>query len=297
MIKIEKIDFCGWDDCMSISDGSMQAIVTAGFGPRIICLRKSNGENFMNLVKDTLGKHIRNDGYALYGGHRCWHAPERADRNYIADNVECDIETDGNSVTVMAQMEKETRTRRGLKISISGGELSVVNILENHSLFDLKMAVWGITQLQGDGKLVFPTFCPGGGLNANRRIALWAYSDAKDRRFSVNSEYLAVTPSDRAHTPFKVGITSSLLRAVYFRKNQALDIRSTIPFDYADEYPDLGCNFECYTGSGCVEAEWLSPLRVLKTGERITLEEKFKIFDNVPAPTEATVMSILQNLK
>jgi hypothetical protein len=281
-VKIEKVSFRGWKNCVKIADEKAEAIVSADFGPRILFFGMPQGKNHLYVDDGAAGKKFGKDEFAFYGGHRTWHAPERSDRNYIADNNECEVVCGDNFVTVTAPLEKETATRRAMKLTLADDVLTVSNIIENRNLFDVKFAAWGITQLVSGGSLVVPTDCPDTGLVANRAVSLWSYSDMNDERIYWGSKYIAVTPQDKPVPPLKFGFTSAEKKCVYFNHDQAFVMESQ--YGAEGEFPDFGCNFECYSGRGYIEAEWLSPMRVLRTGEILTLNETWRIADKVSFP-------------
>ena len=268
--QITKTDCCGWKNCVKISDGKTEAIISAAFGPRLLSLSYDGGENHLYLMPDTKGRHIPKDTFAFYGGHRCWSAPERADRNYFPDNAECDVKTDGNSVTVTAPVEKQTGTRRAIRLTLENGTLTLDDIIENRSLFDIEFSVWGITQLACGGKLVVPTSCPDSGLTANRAVAYWSYSSVTDKRIVWSDFDVSVQPTDENIPPFKFGLTAKEGRCTYCNFGQKVEIYS--PYEEG-VYPDYGCNFECYTGPSYIEAEFLTPIKRVGTGQSVSLTQ------------------------
>lgn len=296
-VKVERVEFCGWKNCIRVSDGKAEAIVSADFGPRILSFRSAGGKNHLHIAESTAGKQFGNDGFVFYGGHRVWHAPERSDRNYISDNAECEVKKSADGVTVTAPYEAETATRRAVRLSLNDGVLTVTNIIENRNLFDVKFAAWGITQLVSGGVLVIPTDCPDTGLVANRAVAMWSYALMNDERIRWGGKYIAVTPHDKPTEPLKFGVTSAEKKCVYFHHGQALVMTSECGF--GGEFPDFGCNFECYSSPGLIEAEWLTPVRTMRTGDVLTLKETWKICDGVVMPdinNEDETIKLVNNL-
>lgn len=296
-VKIEKVNFCGWKNCIKIGDDKAEAVVSTEFGPRILSFCTPQGKNHLYVEKSTAGKKLGKDEFAFYGGHRNWHAPERSDRNYIPDNNVCETVCADNCVTVTAPAEKETATRRALKLTLCDGVLTVSNIIENRNLFDVRFAAWGITQLIAGGSLVIPTDCPDTGLVANRAVSLWSYAEMNDARIYWGGKYIAVTPHDKTAAPIKFGFTSAEKKCVYFNHNQALVMEAED--GTVGEFPDYGCNFECYSSGGLVEAEWLSPIKCLRTGDKVILNETWRIADNIAAPdikNEEETLKLLKSL-
>lgn len=296
-MDIEKIVFRGWKDCLKLTDGDTEVIVTTAFGPRIISLQKAGKGNHLKVFGDTAGKVVKSDGFVAYGGHRIWHAPERADRTYFSDNNACETLQTGDSVTVLAPVEKQTMLRRGLQISMDGGVVKVKHLITNTALFDVTLSVWGITQFDLGGVLVLPSQCEDTGLVANRAVSMWPYCEMNDRRLRWGGKYIAVTPDTKDTPPFKFGFTASHCRALYFNRNQA--VVKKLEFDKDGQYPNYGCNFESYTNAEFIEIESLSALKTLATGQTAYLTEQWKIFDGISAPDitdEAATVRLIEGL-
>lgn len=297
-MKVERKDFLGWKDCLFLTDGDTEVVVTTAMGPRIISLSRAGKGNHFKVFSDTAGKVVPSDGFVAYGGHRVWHAPERADRTYFSDNRPCEVVQNGDSVTVLAPVEPQTSLQRGFAISMKNGVVTVRHLMTNKSLFDVTLSVWGLSQFEVGGVLVLPTKCADTGLVANRAVSLWPYCAMNDRRVYWGGAYIAVTPDKRDTPPFKFGFTASDETAVYFNRGQA--VVKALQYYEAGNYPNYGANFESYTNAEFIEIESLSPLTTLKTGERLTLTETWKVFDGVALPDvrdEEKTSELLKGLK
>jgi hypothetical protein len=71
----EKLSFAGLPDCIKLSNGATDLIVTTSVGPRILYYGATGGKNHLgsfpdNAVKTALGT------WKPYGGHRLWVWPE-----------------------------------------------------------------------------------------------------------------------------------------------------------------------------------------------------------------------------
>ncbi|HEX7555254.1 MAG TPA: hypothetical protein VF338_01425, partial [Leptolinea sp.] len=85
MIKIDKIPYAGWKNCIRIDNSIIEIIATCDVGPRIISCKFTGKENlfYENPVEiGTTGSH----DWVAYGGHRLWAAPELPKRTYYPDN-------------------------------------------------------------------------------------------------------------------------------------------------------------------------------------------------------------------
>src|SRR5512133_535686 len=114
-MKIEKISYAGWKNCIQIDNSLIQIIVTTDVGPRVISCGFKGKENlfFNNLaeVGTTGGKE-----YVGYGGHRLWAAPELAKRTYYPDNFPVDVKTLADGVILTSAVETTTGLQKSMEI-------------------------------------------------------------------------------------------------------------------------------------------------------------------------------------
>ncbi len=106
-VKMEKISYDGWPNCIKLSNGQIELIATTDVGPRIIRFGYIDGQNLFKEYKDQLGKTGGNEWLA-YGGHRLWHAPEDRTRTYHPDNSPVALERDGEVVRLVQPAEPAT---------------------------------------------------------------------------------------------------------------------------------------------------------------------------------------------
>ena len=75
-MKIKKITFQGWKNCIELTHGDFRIVVTTEVGPRIVgAFLGPKGENLLYLDKKLVGT-SNQKVWTNYGGHRIWHAPE-----------------------------------------------------------------------------------------------------------------------------------------------------------------------------------------------------------------------------
>ena len=82
---IEKTNYHGWANSYRISNGEVEAIVTADVGPRVMRYGFVGGQNFFKEFKEQLGQ-SGEPGWQPRGGHRIWIAPEDPVKSYAPDN-------------------------------------------------------------------------------------------------------------------------------------------------------------------------------------------------------------------
>ncbi|MBU2563373.1 MAG: DUF4380 domain-containing protein, partial [Actinobacteria bacterium] len=81
----EKYKFGGWKNCIRMTNGEVEIIITTDVGPRIVRFGFVGDQNLFREFKQQQGK-TGGDKWLIYGGHRLWHAPEVKPRTYFPDN-------------------------------------------------------------------------------------------------------------------------------------------------------------------------------------------------------------------
>lgn len=294
MVNVKVMEFCGWKNCIQITNGSIEVIVTTDVGPRIVSLSMNKKENHLMLFKETLGK-SGGDGFIPYGGHRVWHAPEKIVRTYQPDNNKVDYKLIENGVVLTADMEKQTGLVKGMIVTMTDdGEITVTHTLENKSLFDIELSIWGISQFAHGGLMAVPNCSYDSGFVSNRCVSMWPYSKMNDERVYWGDKFITVTPDTKHEKPFKFGSTVADEYAAYFNHNQM--VIKKLEF-YEAEYPNYSCNFESYTNNDFIEIESLSPLFTLEPNETESFTEKWYVVDNVKCPSNKDEKAIEKAIK
>ena len=281
MVTVKKVEYKGWKNCISVSNGNVEIIVTTDVGPRIISLTCGGKENHFKVFDETAGK-SGGDKWIPYGGHRVWHAPEENPRSYQPDNEKFVCEIKENGVTVMSTEEK-TLLSKGFEITMNDdGVVTVNHVIKNNGMFDLELSIWALSQFAHGGLLAVPNSTLDTGLVANRAIAMWPYSKMNDRRVCFGDKFITVVP-DKEKTPaFKFGSTVDSGYACYFNHGQL--VAKKFEYFYDVEYPNFSCNFESYTNEDFIEIESLTPLFTLEAGEVAVHTEVWAVMDNVKCP-------------
>ena len=85
MTFCDTVAYRNWKNCLRLSNGTVELIVSVGLGPRILCYRRiDGGVNFMKNFDEEMAD-VKPDEWQSYGGHRLWHAPEVWPRTYYPD--------------------------------------------------------------------------------------------------------------------------------------------------------------------------------------------------------------------
>ncbi len=277
-------------NCVKITNGLVEVMVTIDFGPRVIHCAVCGKENmfYQDTEKTSLGEVQEcygGDIIRLYGGHRVWISPEEMPRCYYPDNAPVDYSVDGNSVTFTAPIEKINYIQKSITITMEENEpvISVENTVKNCGVWDVELAVWSITQMDKGGIEVIPQTKRETGYLHNRSFVLWPYSVMNDNRIYWGRDFLTLKQDENADCAFKVGLNNENGWGAYFNKGQVF-LKFFDPEIDGDAYPDNGCCYETYTNEKMLEAECLSQFELLAPGDEISLHEEWELYEENDVP-------------
>ncbi|MEQ6358782.1 hypothetical protein V7D15_03620 [Thermoanaerobacter thermohydrosulfuricus] len=279
-IKIDKINFLGWENSIKLSNGIIDVVVTTDIGPRIVKFGFENDVNEFNLDPKAIGLK-GGDEYRYYGGHRLWHSPEDRKRTYVPDNDEVDWQEIENGVRLIQKPEKWVNTQKQIDIILNPEESRVrlVHRITNLGAWPIELSAWTITVLNTEGIEIIPQPNKDTDLLPNRQIVLWPYSKMNDERVYWGEKYIALKQDPNNREPFKLGINNQEGWAAYARGGH-LFVKRYYPQQDAT-YPDFGVSFETYTNDWMLEIETLSPFTKLQPGETVEHVEEWELYNNV----------------
>jgi hypothetical protein len=278
-MAIEAVSYMGLADCLKISNGATDLIVTTAIGPRILFYGPAGGRNHLghhpdNALQTALGE------WKVRGGHRLWVWPEVFPATYAPDNAPIEHEKHGElSVTVHqptdgAGIEKKIR----ITLAPAGSKVRLEHTITSHNLWPIEIAVWAITVVNpGTGilpRVPFQThdeYAP-----VTQPLALCAFTDLQDPRFTLGLKYILLRADPARTNPQKIGLRNKegwcahLIDDTLFVKTFAHENRAP--------YPDYGVNSEVYVEGAFQEVELLGPRRVAWPGESLTLDEEWHLF-------------------
>ena len=264
-VTMEKKAYGGWPNCVWLSNGKVEVVVTTDVGPRIIRYGSAGGQNLLNEYPDLMGK-TGGDEWRIYGGHRLWHAPEGKPRTYSPDNEPVHYEWNGTTLRVTQDTEPSTGIQKQMEITLApdSSNVTILHRLTNRNLWDVKLAPWALTVMAKEGRAIYPQEpfrAHTDYLLPARPLTLWHYTDMQDPRWSFGTKYIQLRQDPKAKTPQKVGFRNTLGWAAYALKGDVFVKR----FHYTDggEYVDYGCNTETFTNEDMLEIESLGPLTTL----------------------------------
>ena len=278
-MAIETLSYQGLADCIRISNGTTELIVTTAVGPRILFYGPKGGQNQLafhpqSSVKTALGE------WKPRGGHRLWVWPEVFPGTYAPDNAPIGHEKHGElSVTVHQStdggaMEKKIR----ITLAPTGSKVKLEHTVTSHNLWPVDIAVWAITVVNA-GTGILPRvpyqshddYAP-----VTQPLALCAFTDLQDPRFTLGLKYIQLRADPARANSQKIGLRNKegwcghLLGDTLFVKTFAHENRAV--------YPDYGVNNEVYVEGAFQEIELLGPRQVVWPGESVTLDEEWHLF-------------------
>ena len=119
------------------------------------------------------------------------------------------------------------------------------------------------------------------GLEPNRNLVFWAYSQIHDERLELHDDMILLH-AQTAEREFKIGnlnkhgwIACIVGKALLVKRFSLGESQS---------YPDMGCNVEAYVKDVCIELEILGPLAKLNRNESVTHEETWEVITDTEYP-------------
>lgn len=299
-VKITKVEFAGWKNCVKIADEKLELIVTTDVGPRIISLSTPGGKNVFCVKKDHAGL-TGGEEWRLYGGHRLWHAPEHAKRTYCPDNAPVEWKQIESGISLHTPAEPVTGIEKSMEITIWGGQASVTHRLTNRSLWDVDLAVWAISVMAAGGMEILPLPQCDTGLLPNCFVSFWPYAKISDPRAYYGKRFMTLTQDTQCDGPWKIGYASEHNWAAYcinedlFIKRFSIEEETHSSCGVGNPYPDNGCSYETYTCDFMLEMESLSRMSRLAPGGVVEHTELWELHKGVerPAPDDEAAMELI----
>lgn len=280
MLNLEKIAYKGWPNCLRLSNGLVELIVTTDVGPRIIHFGWAGSDKNLFYVADKTAGKTGGDTWHLYGGHRLWHAPEIKPRTYVPDNEPVKYSWDGHCLRLQPDTETLTGIRKTTEIVLddSNSSLTLHHQLTNEGQWEITCAPWALSVMAGGGTAIMPQEpfikFPDALLPA-RPLVLWHYTNMADARFTWAKDYVGLKHDAKCTGPAKFGVRNSVGWGAYVLGDTAFIKRSDLKPEA--EYPDFGCNWELYTDNNFLELETLGPLALIPVGKTVEHVEQWSL--------------------
>lgn len=287
---LERISYGGWENAYRISNDTVELVVLADVGPRVISYSFVGGENIFHEVAEQAGLTGGKD-FRLYGGHRLWVWPE-VERTYFPDNSPVAVSQDSHVARFTAPLEgvsPGSNLQKELEIQLSeaGSQVTVRHRITNRDSQLTELAPWAPTMMKAGGRAILP-LPPRAAMDKDHfqsvgPLTLWSFTDFSDARWRLGTEFIQLrqqsTPTGRFQEQM-TGIFNPAGWGAYFL-NGTLFVKRA-PVRRGAQYPDFGCNFEVFTNPEFLELESLGPKVQLGAEENTIHTEIWTLFQNVP---------------
>ena len=298
-VKVDKVTCLNQPNCYRLSNGVVEVVVTTDVGPRITRYAFVGEDNLLGEVPDDSVKTDLGVWKPL-GGHRLWTAPEAMPRSYSPDNDRVAFTIEGSTIRLVQSVEPQTGIQKELAVTLDeqGTAVTVAHRLTNRSVWDIDVAPWALTIMNGGGEVIVPHEpyrSHDDYLLPARPLALWHYTDLSDSRWTLGRKYIRLRTNAQLKEPQKIGIGNTQGWAAYLR-NRTLFVKR-FAWVAGATYPDFGSNTETYTAGTFIELETLAPLSRLGPGSSAEHVERWFLFRNVDAgASEQTLDAALRPL-
>lgn len=287
---VERIPYRGWNNAWRLSNGTVELVVLADVGPRIIWYGFCGGENILHEVAADAGV-TGGTGFRLYGGHRLWVWPEVA-RTYFPDNQTVSLVQSGDALRFTSPVEDfapGTHLQKELEIEMdkAGTRVHVTHRIFNRGTSATELAVWCPTMMRTGGRAILP-LPPRAAMDAEHfqsvgPLTLWSFTDLADPRWNLGTDFIQLRQDPSLQGRFAEQMTGIFAPAgwgAYYSAGTLFIKRVTPIADAA--YPDFGCNFEVFTNPAFLELESLAPKVELRPGESANHTEAWSLYRDVP---------------
>lgn len=269
---------------LTLSNGKTEITVTLDVGPRIIGLKLKDGFNIMYedvsdaVNKDCSSYYGEGSTWHIYGGHRLWLSPEDITTYYPdCEEVKYDLLPDGALFT--PKKWRKVDVQPYLKVEfLPDNELKITHTMLNTGE-DRELCLWALTVMKAGGRMTFPLSEEDTGLLANRNLVMWSYCSFKDSRFNILDDKIVLESSKEIAPAFKFGGFRRDMEASYelTENNRTVKFTKRVTGEDGAKYPDYSCNFESYCTNLIHEIESLSPMKLVKSGEKLEHVEIWKL--------------------
>ncbi len=283
------IDYAGWKNCILMSNGVFEAVITTEVGPRIIRYAEVGGDNVLYLDEFTAGQ-TEAPVWRAYGGRRFdYHL--NGELVLTAENAPTDYEIGEDRVTFRLPIDEQRGISKEIIIRMCRrGGLEIKEILINHGSESVKISAVAATRLKPGGVCVTPW------AKGNKIKSLFEGEMLDTRRYKEGKEILFVQQDEVSRDNFAFGLLPAEQWCAYFNHGNMFII--TCPVIEGDlEYVD-NVNVVVRGLREKFEIETRSPIYTLVPGDKITHTEVFNIFTRNYIPkSEEDVKAALKDNK
>ncbi len=299
-IQIRISRYFGWERCLTISNGRVEAVVVPAIG-RVMQFRFT-GQSSPFWEDPALRGQAPDPAateWANFGGDKTWPSPQ-ADWDKVTPRswpppsafdsmpVESSFRRDAVVLTSPVDPHYGIRTERVIQLDHEAPVMTITTTYEKVSGDPLKAGVWIITQLEDPVGVFVPV--------PARSLFPEGYNRQSGDRLPANLELksglLSMTrdPTNAA----KIGTDAG--RLLWVGRTHVLLIES--PRVAGAEYPDQQSSAEVYTNpdpKAYVELETLGPLHTLRPGDRISQTNTYTLYPRTVQDPAAEARKVLSS--
>ncbi len=223
-VKVDRVTCLGQANCVRLSNGTVDVVVTTAVGPRVIRYGFIGGDNLLGEVPELSVKTALGE-WKPWGGHRLWTAPEDMPRSYSPDNAPVEATVTGGSVRLTQPVEPQTGIVKELTVTLaeSGTGVVIGHRLTNRALWSIDVSPWALTIMNAGGTIVIPQepyASHDDALLPVRAMTLWAYTDLSDPRWRIGPKFVRLSTDAARAGSQKVGVSNTRGWAGYARNGQ-----------------------------------------------------------------------------
>lgn len=296
-VRMDVVTYAGWKNCIRLTAGKVELVITTEVGPRVIRCGLQGGPNLFKEYAEQRGQ-TGGAGWRIYGGHRLWHAPEVSPRTYAPDNGPVAWSWKGGTLTLDQPVEPSTGIEKQIRITPStNGLIELKHRLINRNPWEIELAPWCLTVMAPGGRAIFPQekFIPHTEhLLPARPLVLWHYTDMADPRWTWGAQYIQLRQDPNRPAPQKVGLFIRDGWAAYTLRGHVFIKRFPARIDAP--HADFGCNAETFTNGEMLEVESLGALARLAAGGKVEQVERWGVFAARVGATERAIETAIPAL-
>jgi len=286
---IKLIDYAGWKNCILLSNGIFEAVISTEIGPRILRYAEVGGANVLYLDEFTAGQ-TEAPVWRAYGGRRFdYHL--NGELVLTVENSPVKYELGDDRVTFYLPNDEKTDISKEIMIRMCRrGGLEIKQTLINNGTEIVNISAASATRLQPGGLAVTPW------AKGDKVISLFKGQEVDNRRIKEGKELLFIQQDEVSKEEFEFGLLPSEQWCAYFNHGNMFII--TCPVVEGDiKYVDQ-VNVAVRGLRNKFEIETRSPIYTLAAGERLTHTEVYNIFTrNYTPKIEEEAKEALKNNK
>lgn len=284
-MKIEQINYNGWNDCLRLRNGAMELVVTTAVGPRIIRCGLIGQPNLFAEIAGQQGG-AGEPEWKIRGGHRLWLAPEVPEISYELDNAPVRWAVAADAVRLDQAPGPVSHVSKHLAVSLDPRRnvARVMHTLKNAGAQPCALAPWALTVMPPGARLIAPLPAKEvHGLDSryepNQLWSIWPCTDLADGRWQFGSRYLffqqrADRDAGKLGMSQREGWAACQLPGGVFVKR--------FGWTRGAVYPDGNVNFETFANRDFLEIETLGPLVTLAPGAEVSHAETWELLPPLP---------------